>query len=219
VQPYGFGALDSEGSVYTVVNPTESIAAIALPALSQTQRPRGQGKVQFRDAGFVPQLVGDRVTLGPEQMAVVAFGRYASPQYDLGQQNDVVIPRTIRPLQAEFREVSRGVIEATVQAPPDADLRLVMQQYSPDGSLRRTWAGGPPTGTNMGKVFVLKAEQGGHELPIHENYNRVVWAGLSWAEGEISHRDMRPAEPVKLTFRTTEKDPVTLKGHVYAITY
>ena len=94
-----------------------------------------------------------------------------------------------------------------------------MQQYSPDGSLRRTWAGGPPTGANMGKVFVLKAEQDGREIPIHENYNRVVWAGLSWAEGEIDHHDLRPGVPIKLTFSSTEKDPVTLKGRVYAVTY
>jgi hypothetical protein len=152
-------------------------------------------------------------------MVVIGFGKYASPQYDLGMQNDVLIPRTIHPMEAEFREVGKGVIEATVQAPQGGELRLIMQQYSPDGSLRRTWAGGPPTGTNMGEVFVLKAEQDGRELPIHENYDRVVWAGLSWAEGEIDHRDLRPGEPVKLTFSTTEKDPVTIKGHVYAVTY
>lgn len=219
VQPYGFGALDGEGSVYTVVNPTEDLATIALPVLSQTQRLRGEGRMLFRDLGFVPQLRGDQVTLGPEQMAVVGFGKYASPQYDLGVQNDVVIPRTIRSIQAEFRETGKGVIEATVQAPQSGDLRLVMQQYSPDGSLRRTWAGGPPTGTNMGNVFVLKAEQNGRELPIRENYDRVVWAGLSWAEGEINHRDLRPGAPVKLIFRTTEKDPVTLKAHVYVVAY
>lgn len=219
VQPYGFGALDDEGSVYTIVNPSESVATITLPVLSQAQQPRGQGRVQFRDAGFVPQLSGDQVVLGPEQMAVVGFGKYASAQYDFGMQDDVVIPRAIHPIEAEFHEVGKGVIEATVQAPRAGDMRLIMQQYSPDGSLRRTWAGGPPTGTNMGKVFVLKAEQDGRELPIHENYNRVVWAGLSWAEGEINHRDLRPDVPVKLTFSTTEKDPVTLKGHVYAVTY
>ena len=219
VQPYGFGALDGEGSVYTIVNPGEGIATITLPVLSQTQRARGQGKVLFRDAGFAPQLVGDQITLGPEQLAVVGFGKYGSAQYDLGVQSDVVIPRTIHPMEAQFREVGKGVIEATVQAPQSGDLRLIMQQYSPDGSLRRTWAGGPPTGTDMGEVFVLKAEQNGHEVPIRENYNRVVWAGLSWAEGEISHRGLRPGEPVKLTFRTTEKDPVTIKGRVYAVTY
>jgi hypothetical protein len=219
VQPYGFGALDGGGSVYTVVNPTESVATITLPALSHTQHAHGQGRVLFRDAGFVPQFAADHIALGPEQMAIVGFGKYASPQYDLGVQNDVVIPRTIRPVQAEFREVSKGVIEATVQAPQAGDLRLIMQQYSADRSLRRTWAGGPPTGTNMGKVFVLKAEQDGRELPIHENYNRVVWAGLSWAEGEINHRDLHPGMPVKLTFQNTEKDPVTIKGRVYAVTY
>jgi hypothetical protein len=219
VQPYGFGALDGEGSVYTVVNPSESVTTITMPILSQTQRPRGQGKVLFRDAGYLPQLAGGHIVLGPEQMVVIGFGKYASPQYDLGMQNDVLIPRTIHPMEAEFREVGKGVIEATVQAPQGGELRLIMQQYSPDGSLRRTWAGGPPTGTNMGEVFVLKAEQDGRELPIHENYDRVVWAGLSWAEGEIDHRDLRPGEPVKLTFSTTEKDPVTIKGHVYAVTY
>jgi hypothetical protein len=219
VKPYGFGALDGEGSVYTVVNPTEDVAAISLPALSQTQRPRGQGRVLFRDAGFVPQVRGDQVTLGPEQMAVVGFGKYASPQYDFGVQNDVVIPRTIRSIQAQFHETGKGIVEASVQVPQSGDLRLIMQQYSPDGSLRRTWAGGPPTGTNMGKVFVLKAEQDGHEIPIHANYDRVVWAGLSWAEGEINHRDLHPGAPVKLTFSTTEKDPVTIRGRVYAVEY
>lgn len=219
VQPYGFGALDGDGSVYTVVNPTENAVTISLPVLSQTQSPRGLGKVLFRDAGFLPQLGGDHVTLGPEQMAVVGFGKYTSSQYDLGVQNDVAIPRMIRSIQAQFRETGKGVIEATVQAPQSGDLRLIMQQYSADGSLRRTWAGGPPTGANMGKVFVLKAEQDGREIPIHENYDRVVWAGLSWAEGEINHRDLRPGAPVKLIFRTTEKDPVTIRGHVYAVEY
>jgi len=219
VKLYGFGALDGDGSVYTVVNPTESVATIALPVLSQEQRSRGQGRVLFHDAGFSPQLSGDHITLGPEQMAVVGFRKYATPQYDLGVQSDVVIPKTIQPIQVEFRDAGKGVIEATVQAPQSGDLRLIMQQYSPDGSLRRTWAGGPPTGTNMGKVFMLKAEQDGREIPIHENYDRVVWAGLSWAEGEIKHHDLRPGVPVKLTFRSTEKDPVTLKGRVYAVTH
>jgi hypothetical protein len=71
----------------------------------------------------------------------------------------------------------------------------------------------------MGKVFILKAEQAGRELPIREDYNRVVWAGLSWGEGEISHKDLRPNEPVVLTFSTTEKDPVTIQGRIYAVTY
>ncbi len=209
VQTYGFGALDGDGSVYVVVNPAQNMAKINLPLLSQVQKPLGQGRLLFRDAGFVPRLTGDTIELGPGQMAMVGFGKYAAPAYDFGVQQDVTIPRAIQPVTAEFRSIGKGVIQATIPAPAGGDLRLIMQQYSPDGSLRRTWAGGS---TNMGKVFLLKAEQGGKELPIRENYDRVVWAGLSWAAGEISQKDLHPGAPLTLTFQSTEKDPVALKG-------
>jgi hypothetical protein len=150
---------------------------------------------------------------------MVGFGKYAAPAYDFGIQQDVVIPRAIHPVAAEFKSIGKGIIQATIPAPADGDLRLIMQQYSPDGSLRRTWAGGPPNGTNMGKVFLLKAEQGGKELPIREDYDRVIWAGLSWAAGEISQKDLHAGEPLTLTFRSTEKDPVTLKGSLYLVNY
>jgi hypothetical protein len=219
VQTYGFGALDGDGSVYVVVNPKQSMAKIHMPLLSQAQRPLGQGRLLFRDAGFAPRLTGDTIELGPGQMAMVGFGKYAAPSSDLGIQQDVVIPRAIHPVAAEFKSIGKGIIQATIPAPANGDLRLIMQQYSPDGSLRRTWAGGPPNGTNMGKVFLLKAEQAGKELPIREDYNRVIWAGLSWAAGEISQKDLRAGAPLTLTFQSTEKDPVTLKGSLYLVNY
>lgn len=219
VETYGFGALDSDGSVYVAVNPAQTIATIKLPLLSREQRPLGQGRVLFRDAGFVPRLHGDSIELGPGQMAMVGFGKYNMPAYDLGIQQDVVIPKTIQPVRAEFHEVSKGVIQATLEAPAGGDLRLLMQQYSPDGSLRRTWAGGPPNGTNMGKVFTIKVEQDGRELPVHEDYDRIIWAGLSWAAGEIQQKDLHPGEPLTITFQSTEKDPVALKGKLYVVTY
>jgi hypothetical protein len=218
-QAYGFGALDTDGSVYVVVNPAQDIARIDLPLLSPLQKPLGQGRLLFRDAGFVPRITGETIELGPGQMAMVGFGKYAAPSYDFGIQQDVVIPRTIRPLAAEFKTTGKGQIQATIPAPSGGDLRLVMQQYSPDGSLRRTWAGGAPNGTNMGKVFLLKAEQDGKELPIREDYNRVIWAGLSWAVGEIDQKDLRPGVPLTLTFQSTEKDAVALKGQLFVVKY
>ena len=134
-------------------------------------------------------------------------------------QEDVVIPKSIRPVPAEFHMIGEGVIQATIDAPAGGDLRLIMQQYSPDGSVRRTFAGGPPNGTSMGKVFLLLADQKGKPLPIHEDYDKVIWAGLSWATGEISKKDMQPSERLTLTFKSTEKDPVTLKGSVYLVNY
>lgn len=219
VQTYGFGALDGDGSVYVVVNPTGTVATVAMPLLSQSQHPLGQGKVIFRDAGFVPEITKGGIQLGPGQMAAIGFGKYASPAYDLGIQKDIVIPRSIKPLPVEFHSVGKGLIQAIIQAPRSGDLRLVMQQYSPDGRLWRPWPGTGPDSANMGKIFILKAEQDGKNLPIREDYNRVVWAGLSWAEGEISHRDLDTGSPLTLTFQSTVKDPVTLKGRIYVVTY
>lgn len=219
VQSYGFGALDAEGSVYVVMNPAQSVAHVEMPLLSQAQNPLGEGRILFRDAGFVPRLSGNSIELGPGQMAMIGFGKYASSAFDFGIQQDVVIPRSIHPVPAEFHETGKGVIKATIPAPAGGDLRLIMQQYSPDGSLRRTWAGGSPSGTNMSKVFLLEATQDGKQLPIREDYDKVVWSGLSWAAGEISAKDLHAGEPLTLSFRSTEKDPVTLKGSLYLVNY
>lgn len=218
-QPYGFTGLDGAGGVYVVVNPAQKIATLKLPLVSQAQSPLGSGRLLFRDAGFTPVLHGDSITLGPGEMAMIGFGKYATSAYEFGVQDDVVIPRSIRAVAADFHETGKGKIEATIEAPAGGDIRMIMQQHAPDGSLRRTWAGGPPKGTSMGKVFLFRAEQDGRELPIRQNYDRVIWAGLSWAVGEISEKDLRPGKPLKLTFQSTEKDPITLTGQLYLVRY
>lgn len=218
-QPYGWGALDSAGSVYVVENPTQSVATIHLPLLSPDQKALLRGKILFCDAGFVPRLMSDSIQLGPGQMGMIGYGTYADDRYNFGIQQDTVIPHAIRPIPAEFKSTGKGQIQATITAPGHGDLRLILQQYSPDGSLRRTWAGGAPDGTSMGKVFLLEARQGDKTLPVHEEYDKVIWAGLSWGVGEIRASDLRAGAPLTLTFQTTEKDPVTLQGHVFLINY
>jgi hypothetical protein len=219
VQPYGFGSIDADGALYTVVNPTQSFEQIELPLLSQEQKPNLSGRLLFRDAGYVPHLTANRVELGPGEMVVIGFGRYASPQYDLGVQDDVLIPQSIHPLHAEFHSAGKGIIEATVNVPAGVNLRLVMQQFSPGGSVRRTWAGGPPNGTNMGKVFTLQAEQNGRSLPVVIHYDKVIWSGLSWAVGEIGQKEIAPNQPMRIRFSSQEKDPVVLEGKLYIVKY
>jgi hypothetical protein len=202
-----------------MVNPEQTVATIHLPLLSPDQKPLGQGRVIFRDAGFMPRLTSDTIQLGPGQMAMVGYGKYAGDSYDFGAQRDTVIPKAIRPIAADFKSTGKGTIQATIVAPAGGDLRLIMQQYAPDGTLRRTWAGGPPEGKNMGKVFLLEAEQNGKSLLIREEYDKVIWAGLSWAAGEISQKDLRAGQALTLTFQSTEKDPVNLKGSLYLVQY
>ncbi|MGA7301043.1 MAG: hypothetical protein WBX10_12105, partial [Candidatus Sulfotelmatobacter sp.] len=83
----------------------------------------------------------------------------------------------------------------------------------------RSWKGGPPNGTNMGKVFTLSASQDGKPLPVEINYGKVIWSGLSWAVGEIAHPSLRPGVPVTIECSSAEADPIQLEGHLYRVEY
>lgn len=215
IEPYGFAGVTTRGTVYVAVNPTQTVTTIRLPKLAFNQLPLHQGRVQFRDAGFVPTLAADRLTLGPGQMAMVGYGAYASPRYDFGVQQDVVIPRSIEPFSADFHSTGTGSIEAIIVPPANGVLRVIVCQETPDGVIRRTWAGGPPSGENMGKVFAFTAVQEGHAVPVHIDYDKMVWSGMSWALGEIDATALIPGKPLTIRFHSAEKDPVMLKAAIY----
>jgi hypothetical protein len=219
VQPYGFGSLDSDGAIYTVMNPAQAVQEIEMPLLSQVQKPLQGGRVIFRDSGFLPILSGNRIKLGPGQMAAVGFGRYAAREFDLGVQEDVRIPRTITPIDASFSDKGANTIEATIQPPSQADLRIIFQQRGQDGGIVRSWPGGPPNGKMVGTVLKIVAEQSGKPLPIEINYDKQVWSGLSWGAGEIKHGDFVGGAPITIRCSSAEKNPVKFEAHLYAVNY
>jgi hypothetical protein len=219
IEPYGFGGVTTRGAVYVAVNPTQTVASITLPRLAPDQSALGVGRIQFRDAGFVPQLKGDQITLGPGQMAMVGYGGYAAPRYDFGIQSDVVIPRSIKLYPAQFHSTGTGSVETTIEPPGNGILRVIVRERTPDGYIRRTWAGGPPSGQNMGKVFALSATQDGRDVPIRIDYDKIIWSGLSWAVGEIDTARLVPGNRLTIRFHSAEKDPITLDGSVYLVEY
>lgn len=218
IQPYGFAGISTRGAVYVVMNPSQTFATIPLPHLNPDQPPLRAGKVQFRDAGFTPQLNGDHITLGPGQMAMVGFGAYAEPAYDFGIQRDVVIPRSIDPVKAEFCSTSPNTIEASIQSPANGWLRVIMRQRL-DGRVYRTHGGAPPNGTSMGKIFTIEAIQAGRTLAVATDYDRVIWSGLSWALGEIKLDGSNPHEPIEVRIHSADKDAVELEGKIYRVVY
>jgi hypothetical protein len=221
VQPYGFGSMDANGAVYTLVNPAQAVKEIELPALSRAQEPLHNGRLIFRDAGFPPVLRENKVTLGPGQMALVGFGRYARQEYQLGVQEDVVIPRSITPVPASFaaNDHDTNTIAATVMAPATGDLRIIFQQRGKDGDIQRSWPGGPPHGKTVGTVLKIVAEQGGKSLPVEINYDKQVWSGLSWGAGEIKHKNISSGQTITIRCSSAEKDPVKLEGKLYEVEY
>ncbi|MGH9732971.1 MAG: hypothetical protein ACRD8A_00085 [Candidatus Acidiferrales bacterium] len=219
VEPYGFGSVDVDGAIYTVMNPAQAVRTIEMPLLSRVQPPLSKGRVIFRDAGFLPSLQGNNITLGPGQLAAVGFGRYAAAEYDLGVQEDVHIPRSIAPVTANFSAAEKNAVEASIHPPREGDLRIIFQQRGMDGQVLRSWPGGPPNGTSMGKVLEISAKQGDKDLPVAISYDKKIWSGLSWGAGEIKHSDFASSDPITIRCSSAEKNPVRLDARVYVVEY
>lgn len=216
--PYGYVTADAAGAVYAVVNPSESVAVLPLPAAATAS---AGNRLLFRDAGFEPVLEGNAIRLGPEQLALVGAGRYADAAYDLGVQADVVIPRRIAPLGVNFSfDEATGALATAVMPPVSGDLRVILQQRDLEGLALRTSGGAPPDGTRMGHILVIKATQGGKPLPVEVRYDRAIWSGLSWAAGEIRHGAMEPGQPIEIRLSSAETDPsLRLEGRIFTVEY
>jgi hypothetical protein len=223
-EPYGFCSVAANGSLYTLINPSQKQQMVQVPRKHRLQPALESGRIQFRDAGFVPVLSKNEssgfpeITLGPEQLVVVGFGEYAKPQYDLGVQEDVLIPKSIRSLPAEFHQDGSNSLATTISAPILGDLRIVMRQ-SANGKPMRTARGAPPNGTSLAQIFLIRATQGDHSLPVRINYDKAIWSGLSWGVGEVGHAEMNPRSPVTIRCVSLEKNPVDLKVELYNVSY
>ena len=190
-----------------------------MPLLSRVQPNLTAGRILFTDAGFEPVLEEHTIRLGPGQMAAVGFGRYANAKYDLGVQADVQIPQQITPLATTFESHEPNAVTANIPVPPTGDLRIILWQHGKDGHQQRSWPGGPPNGASVGKVLVLRATQGGKNIPIEINYDKMIWSGLSWAVGEIHHTALSAGGPITIRCSSAEKDPIALECRLFVVQY
>ncbi len=217
-EPGGFCSLDASGALYTVINPSQAVRVIRLPVLHRLQPTLASGRLQFRDAGFQPRLSGNEITLGPEQLAVVGYGEYAKPKYDLGVQEDVTIPGNISPLHGQCSPDGTNSLQMTLNAPAKGDLRIVLRQFAA-GKPRRSSGGAPPNGTPLGKLLKIEAWQDQRARPVLCYYDRAIWSGLSWAVGEVRHEDLDPGLPITIRCSSLEQQPLELQLECYAVCY
>ncbi len=198
-RPYGFLAHGVGGDVCTVLNPGATVAGVPLPIPPDAAR-----HLLFTDAGHVPELANGAVRLGPGQLAVVGSGAYADPRWDLGLQDDVRIPGSSEPLATSDLAAGPASVSATVLTPQAGILRIMCSQSGTDGRPWRVSGGAPPSGTPMGKLLVVRAEQGGRELGVSLNYDLQIWSGLSWAVADVSPRGLAPGSPVRITYSVSD---------------
>ena len=210
-EPYGFAFRAGANAVITVVNPGQQVATLALPVA-------GNGRVLFRDAGFVPQLNAGQITLGPEQMAVIGSGRYADASFDLGVQDDVVIPREISPLATWAGKLNETSATGTVPVPATGGVRLLFQQRDPGGPVRLS-GGSPPKGIPLGQMLTITVTQHGRKLSTHIEYDKAIWSGLSWAVAEVDPTELDRSTPLTVTCASIDKRPIMLECRAYQVIY
>ncbi|MCI0541005.1 MAG: hypothetical protein L0Z50_37870 [Verrucomicrobiales bacterium] len=65
----------------------------------------------------------------------------------------------------------------------------------------------------------LTARQGDKSVPVHIEYDKAIWSGLSWAVGELKNGTFTPGQPLTIRCSSAEKKDFQLKGELYAVTY
>jgi hypothetical protein len=217
-EPYGYVALSERGALHTVVNPSQSVRTIPLRRATAWQPRLEGGRILFRDAGYEPELTGDSVTLGPEQMCVAGYGIYDDGANELGVQEDVVIPAAIQSLPAKFEGCGHNQVAATITPPPDGDIRIIMTQ-SENGIAYRSTGGSSPGGRPLSEILRIVAQQAGKKLPVRVQHDRAIWSGLSWVVGEISRQNVASGQPLQITCSSAETRALELATTAYSVRY
>jgi hypothetical protein len=213
-KPYGFYGMGEKGVVCTVVNPSQEVAAVDLPVAAGAG-----GRVLYADSGFTPTAENGKLTLGPEQLVVVGAGSYASDQYVLGKDASIRIPMSQEKLPVYFVARGKNKVGGVVQRVGGKGLRILFQQFGADGNPVRSWGGSPPDGQKMNALLQIRVSQAGKELPLHIQYDKMIWSGLSWAAGELRQGGFDPAVPVEVECSSMEKAELRLDVQVYAVSY
>jgi hypothetical protein len=220
-EPYGFYASTPRGAVFTVVNPAQRISKVTLPMESAIAT-----QVMYSDDGFSPMLSGKELTLGPEQLVVVGSGEFADSfenrfnlLYNLGTDESIQIPLTIEEIPADFVSTSKNTIEASVIPEKGRHLRILFQQFDASGWPYRSWPGAPPDGKKVDAYLKIAGVQQGKKVPLHIEYDKMIWSGLSWGAAEIHSADLDFNQPLRIICSSAENETLTLKTRLYAVTY
>lgn len=215
-EPYGYATVADDGAWYTVVNPGQAIAQVRLPAFSPDLVPLVDGRVQFSDSGFRVRLKDEMLAMGPEQMALVGYGRFASQEHDFGEQADVRIPSTISKLETSPVLEQNGEVTVTLQAPNEGGLRVILRQIQPNGIALRSIDSGV---SNAPRKLAIAARQDGKPLTVELRFDRYAWAGVSWLVGEIKAGSYRQGKEIKVTGYSIESRERQLTMEIYGIQY
>lgn len=210
-QPYGYVSEDEGAQIITLVNPTQSMQRIDWPVKQGTKK-----EMLFTDAGFIPKIQGNSISLGPEQLVVFGVGKYAHKKYILGIGDVVSIPNNIDVLPVQFTSKD-NTISGQFVPKESAKLRFVFQQFDNKNIPYRSSGGSPPNGRTMANLLKIEVKQNEQTLPIEIQYDKAIWSGLSWAVAELPQGSYQVGQSIEIFFRSEEKLPLKITGSVHKI--
>jgi len=103
-----------------------------------------------------------------------------------------------------------------VQGGAGKNLRILVQQFGANGLPVRSWGGSPPDGKKMDTLIRIRARQGGADLLLFVEYDKMIWSGLSWGAAELRQGTFDVTMPVEIECCSAEKDELRLEATVYA---
>ncbi len=118
-----------------------------------------------------------------------------------------------------FKETGKNTIQANMKVITGKHIRILFQQFDNNGLLHRSWGGSPPAGKKMDAFLKISAMQNSKVIPVHIEYDKMIWSGLSWAVGEIDTKNINANEPLIIECSSTEVDKLHLEANVYEVSY
>jgi hypothetical protein len=213
-KPYGFKSHTSKGIICTVVNPSQQIASMVLPVENAVNP-----YILYADGGYKPVAEVNILTLGPEQLVVLGYGEFANEKYFMGTDDTINIPVAIDKIETSFNTTAKNIIEGKTSPVAGKNVRIIMQQFYKNGDPCRSWPGAPPDGKKVSEVIIIKVSQDGKEIPLHIEYDKMIWSGLSWGAGEVKYGAFDANKQLDIQCISKENDGLNLTADVYAVAY
>jgi len=210
---YAFHNYTSQGGVFSVVNPSQLADNIQLPNGNDF-------RIIFSDSGFIPQLKGNTITVGPEQLVLVGYGKYSANDYILGVQDDVVIPENAEIIPFKIISSTPNQMRLEVSPSGTKNLRVLVKLTSKDGEPFRVNPGKRDERKSMVELIGIQVLDKNSPLKYNIQYNKKIWSGLSWGVVEVPANQIK-GNSKKLTIVLTYpvNDNLEVTPSVFEVSY
>ncbi len=189
-----------ESGLWTICNPSQKMVSVPVPA----EWEKVSNTVLFSDPGFSPTQNKESFTLGPEQVVLVGFGEFAQSKWKLGKSElEFPVPNFIEEISMDWKDKSQGML-GFLKAKKPGTYRLLFKQIKMNGTPLRVSGWSKAGSKSLGQLLKISASIEGVSFPIRQNYDKIIWSGLSWAVAEITVANNQIGKEIQIEFNSPD---------------